>query len=684
VTNTAALSSNRSVLACARVRLSPQTQPIREAAIDRMVQQVLVNHAPGTGVTAHELQRSDMLRVTGPASALTLTDVEHSLDRLASANKVHVEGKHRLRRYRLTTIAEEDVRAVVSAVELRLERATAKLFSTEAGSQAKYGPAFLDCLSTVFARLGEAYVRLIIGDLTPDTIARFPLIHNAILAALRQHKDVDPDTFTCAVHRFFREPDPDFDLVKWNLAQSYYIAQAIGLDPSGVTLSRDAFGDSVVYLDTNVLMEGLGETAPHFASFETLIQACSKLGMRICVCRVSVDEMRHVVAGMRELFSKIAEQVPADTVSKVGDHFFQMYMQEVRRGGPVQFDHLFSAYLNPSPILRDGFGIEIVDSEWFDSMARSDEIRDTVTTIQRLYSSRTGREKRERAAMHDALLLQYVERERTDGSARTWVVTLDQSLPLYRNSAQPGRARTVAISLDALVQWISPAVIAAGDGDEESLAQVFANAIRYSLLPQETFFDVHDFLVFAEMEWSCKELPAEDVEGCIRYLREHAPELDPSNPTDRERMQLQISRFFADPGRKYKQELARTEEKLVLAKQAGEQQIRIAKEELRQKHEELREFQQEVEQAATARRSERLRNEAVLRIVGITICDLLLLWLVDQLLMIAAPAVQQRTGSYPVFLSIFGLIAPATWVLVGKERLQELWWPLRKILGVDK
>jgi len=167
-----------------------------------MVQQVLLNHAPDTGVTPHELQRSDMLRIAGSSSLLSHADVEHSLERLAGANKVHVEGKRRLRRYRLTTTAAEEISAAVSAAEGRFDRPTAKLFSGESRSQAKYGPAFLDCLSTVFARLGEAYVRLIVGDLTSDGIARFPVINNAILAALRQHKDVDPETFTRAVLRF--------------------------------------------------------------------------------------------------------------------------------------------------------------------------------------------------------------------------------------------------------------------------------------------------------------------------------------------------------------------------------------------------------------------------------------------------------------------------------------------------
>jgi hypothetical protein len=51
--------------------------------------------------------------------------------------------------------------------------------------------------------------------------------------------------------------------------------------------------------------------------------------------------------------------------------------------------------------------------------------------------------------------------------------------------------------------------------------------IKYRLLPQERIFNLEDFLIFHEMHMSCKELPAEDVEECIRYIKVNAPMLAP-------------------------------------------------------------------------------------------------------------------------------------------------------------
>ena len=111
------------------------------------------------------------------------------------------------------------------------------------------------------------------------------------------------------------------------------------------------------------------------------------------------------------------------------------------------------------------------------------------------------------------------------------------------------------------------------DDIEDEVAAIFSDAVKYQLLPQESFFDLRDFLVFAEIASSCKELPAEDVEQCIRYLKTNAPNLDPSVPADREKIAREISKFFADPSRKYKQEIQRLEAELSRVEQEHKRKL---------------------------------------------------------------------------------------------------------------
>ena len=132
----------------------------------------------------------------------------------------------------------------------------------------------------------------------------------------------------------------------------------------------------------------------------------------------------------------------------------------------------------------------------------------------------------------------------------------------------------MALTLGALLQWVAP--IAAKVGLESDLTEIFAEALQSQLLPKEVILNIRDFLVFAEMGMECRELPAEDVEECVRHIKRTLPGIDMSDPADRERLFGDVQRFFADPARKYKTaiqaletRLASTAEDLTLAQAAA-------------------------------------------------------------------------------------------------------------------
>jgi hypothetical protein len=192
--------------------------------------------------------------------------------------------------------------------------------------------------------------------------------------------------------------------------------------------------------------------------------------------------------------------------------------------------------------------------------------------------------------------------------------------------------------------------------------------IKYRLLPQERIFDLEDFLIFDEMNMSCKELPAEDVEGCVRYIKANAPMLDPSNSADREKLAYEVSKFFADPGRKYKQEIERLESENVKIKQEYE--------------ENLKDRNREIEELKERTKKESLRRSAWFR-VGITATIFLLLeGLVIFLASLygAGPNFFQKVVNSWPFLGIPVVLAiPIGWFIIGKERLKNLGWPVTKI-----
>ncbi|MEW6187322.1 MAG: hypothetical protein AB1585_16435 [Thermodesulfobacteriota bacterium] len=131
------------------------------------------------------------------------------------------------------------------------------------------------------------------------------------------------------------------------------------------------------------------------------------------------------------------------------------------------------------------------------------------------------------------------------------------------------------ITLDAFLQWMAPVTLSSPD--EDGLAGIYAEAIRYQLLPRETFFQLRDFQVFADMGIETKQLPSEDVEACLREIKLAGPQHDPSKAEDREKIGQIIQRYFADPGTKYRRILEELQSKSEnLSKELSEEkQIRL-------------------------------------------------------------------------------------------------------------
>lgn len=303
------------------------------------------------------------------------------------------------------------------------------------------------------------------------------------------------------------------------------------------------------------------------------------------------------------------KQIPSDTAPKVGNIFYELYEEKLQKDGTAKVSELFAAFDQPATSLANSYGVETVDDFWFDK-AKSEhdtvQLRDTI-----IAKSRGGvrKSKGQQVALHDALLLRWVALERENSVSNTWVVTLDNPLPRISVNGSYSSSKPLAITLDTLLQWVSP--LAMREEDEDEVATVFSEAVRQRLLPQEKVFDLSDFIVFANMEMDCRELPAEDVEECLRYLKANAYNLNPSDPTDQQKLAREIAKFFADPGRKHVKEVQRLETELSSTVEQNKIENDRKKEEYErrlQEHTEEQQRQKQEDEAQIHERDEQIRR----------------------------------------------------------------------------
>lgn len=575
------IRQKRAVLFSARLRFLPETQPVKETAIGRYVEQILLLADGGEGMTLHKIEREAALQMPGGTFRVPQMEIKSTLERLIRAGRVEATNDGAVCKYRLAKHVFDELWRVHAEAEARLDRVVRRIFQNTETPAHICRQAFLEFLCLVFSRLGDAYVSQIRQEITREDLLSFPAITDAIGVIVGRYPGVDEGIFRVAAFTFFRQTDPDYDEIKWNFAQHYYVTKVLGLDPSGYLLSKEVFGEAILYLDTNVLMHALASTARHHGSFVTLCNACQRLSMRLCACQASLDELKRVVDYQREVLPDVIDQIPPALTPKVRGVFYELYREKQLAGEDPRLDELFSAFDHPMEHLASDYGVELVDDMWF---IRAETSRDThllVDSIKQQYLAKRHRTKSNGSAMHDALVLRWIGEERRL-HPWTWFVTLDTSLPGLNIAPEGATQRPLAITLDALLQWLSPLGVAGRDDDE--FAVIFGQAISYQLL-SSSFFDIRDFHVFAKMDWACKQLPAADVEECIRYLRANASELNPSDAIDREKLARALSRFFADPGREYHREVERLEqEKDQLRTELGSQ-IEYLNKERQREHE---------------------------------------------------------------------------------------------------
>ncbi|HEX74533.1 MAG TPA: hypothetical protein G4N93_05220 [Dehalococcoidia bacterium] len=664
------ITRKRSMLLTARMRFSPQIQPVKETAIDKIIEQILFFVTPTEkGLSVEEIQYIFSSGSVG--YAISSSDVENSCKRLGRKQRIVPQQKGDLELYRLSEKASRELGGTHHRTEVRFNSVVNRLFKNAKEGASAFRAPFLKLLCIIFSQLAEEYVRVIKGDIKADEFLSFPFVSSALKEVKKEFVSIDGSLFESATLSFFRDSDPEYDAIKWNMVQNYYIAKALGLDPGGVLLSKEAFGHAIFYLDTNIIIEALEPKDRYHKSFLAFNKACKQLGITLKVCQISLDELRNWLAYQRELMEKVIDQIPDEAASEVSSIFYEIYCEKKRAGEAISVGEFFTSFDSPMDQLKGLFEVELEDDIWFDEAKNKAEAITFAETLRSKFFAMRRRYKSRGAAIRDALLLLWLQKLREENGDNIWLITTDTSLP----TCPPPNASSgsLAITLDAILQWISTMVV-----PEDAVADftsIFAEMLKYRLLPQDRIFDLEDFLIFHEMHLSCKELPAEDVENCIRYIRVNAPMLDPSDPADREKLAYEVSKFFADPGRKYKQEIARLEAK----KDEVEQEYKKDLEERDGKIEELeRKFSEYSEKTG----KESLRRSAQLRL-GITTIVFLVL---EGLVVILASQYgegsnlfQKVLNSWYFLVGGFAITIALGWFFLGKKRLEALGWSFTKI-----
>ena len=682
--------TKRSLLLGARIRFSPSGASVRSQAIECIIEQNLAAAETAGGLTEQQLQ--NMVTLGGQLHVLRASDIRQGLDSLKRSNRVHDIKDGTKLRYTLSPAAKKEVEQLITETEKRTKATIHELFGNAWGDEEAYGRAFLLLLCKVFSALSQIYVQVITKNQAVADFAGHKLLAAEMEEVLRSEQVPDGEAFRYGVNHFFRESTPRFDHIKWNMTQNFYVAKALGIDSSSDILSSAIFKDAALYCDTNVLIAALTPESRHHNSFRELSNCCKTIGMHLKATCATSAELRGVINFHSSTIRKVLDRIPEETRSKVRNFLLEAYLTEKESFPDLGLDAFLSHFETPLQSLRDSFGLVEEDDIWFINSTEDPKIKSLAKNLSKQYEEMRGRPKSELAALHDAQLLLWVVRENS-AKHNSWVVTLDVTLTAW--NAREHMEGSKVITLDAFLQWMTPVV--SGSADENKLAEIFSEAIKYQILPRDVFFRLSDFLVFEEMGIETKQLPADDVEACIREIRKAGPQLDPSKAEDREKIGQVIQHYFADPGTKYKRKIDEllahsdilvkqlTEEKRVHAdteKQVDE--LKKRSEEMSKQHENdqdilaeansrIEKLEISMEEKENALRLRRLKNSVLVR----TIMALGFLFIIEAIIGYliwlhgeGPNLFQKLTRAWPWLGAGFAFVAILYPFLMGRERMR--------------
>ncbi len=530
-----------------RVRFAPEIQPVKRTALKEIVKNVLFAHGNSTGKTVEEIQA--LLAAECSMPGLGETQLYEILLHLEEAGEVLERREDTGIRYYLEDAVASAIGDLRTQSEAQVDEIVESLFANAPNGSAIYKEPFIQSVCLIFAELAEESAALVLGEQSGAGEAYSDPLDVAIHTVSEHFPDADKVLLGDGLRDFFQEPDPRYSTLQLALAQNYFVVKTLGLDPDGSALSREIFKDAVFYLDTNVIIGSLAPSQGRKESVEAVVDACRAAGARFAVCQVTMDELRAVQARRREDREELEAYVP------VGIDIKGVTQSGRRRvvTPPLEFDDSFLGIQDLPGSISEIFEADRPDDQWFHRVRDKGWVRELTQQIRT-----KAPYKREHQGLHDALLLGWVNRQRSEFSEKAFVLTTDRSLPSVSPPKSTGR---IAITHTALLQWAAPVL----GRSEENFAVAFAELTRARLLPQSQLLSLNEFRVFRELHVSSGDLPAEDVVGCIRYLRKAAPALDPRDPRDIQELARHVSGYFADPGRKYVQEISRLERELTTA-----------------------------------------------------------------------------------------------------------------------
>lgn len=518
-------------LVAVHLRYTAVSNPLRTRAMAQLAAKVLYSKKSDEEINAEKIGRGicKILRIP----KLSIREVEDALTLLEKINLVVKTGCH----WELTEDGkkrlEEDLSRTRSLTNSIIERHFPQTIP-----QQQIKDWFVDTCIEYFGHYGSYWVASICR--TSPYGASIPSSWRGIIPAIAKKHAIDQydEALTGGFERFIESEDQRDQEYRWNLGQAMFasrlIAARVGSDP--ITIRE--IKDSLVFLDTNILLVAALETHRHAKSLALLGKALKTLNMKPVVLPDTKNEYERVVYQSKRETLRVVSRYPKEISERASDNFTRT---AIARGCVTtnDFERFFDS-VRSMPKGLDSEKIELCSEQSIiNSAIIGAKDRNIQNQVASIWKSLRHNDKPESAIIHDSALLKVVEDTISKGK-KCLVLTTDHTMSLLSGRRAGPHGLPSWVTLDTLLQ-----ILAIDDSGVQIKAENFGPLMTAVLeneaQPSPGTYTTQDLAWLLDIEERCADLPPEKIKTCTLIVTQ--ARLSGRRRNDPE-LQLEIQRAF--------------------------------------------------------------------------------------------------------------------------------------------
>lgn len=325
--------------------------------------------------------------------------------------------------------------------------------------------------------------------------------------------------------KYISDPDDALRDFLYSLAQSYFFAQILNMDPDCQSLTRSALKRKRVYLDTNVIVDAITGVDRRHRAVHDALNLTSRLGITTIISEATKEEYAEFLRKRREAFGK-EPNVPKERFMKISPvlegGLLKDFLRKKSTSPTLTFDRYADRLEEVETIMRNRYST-ISDDRKYKEIYEDEYLPQIMINVI-TEAKRFGPVKVAKVAEHDAfhILLMQELRKKQKGNILGpdfWFLTHDRSLAFVEKKLRH-RQLPSSIFVDNWVQMISPLL---SPEHIKSARDVYASLFASRLPILGSSFDERFFLSFQGQWMDDENLSPEDIARIAgnRYVREY-------------------------------------------------------------------------------------------------------------------------------------------------------------------